>query len=316
MLQQQGRVALDADANEQCAINDYLRMTETVDVVGTVGGPVHDEGFKITVHDGAIWIGKGRYYVDGIVCENQHRLSYSDQSFLVDPDPTDQTLLGELHAASINVIQVYLQVWRRLVTALDDPGLREPALGMADTTARLQTVWRVVANGLMSTQSGPIAGTVAVSQNSATVTGSGTNFTTDLSVGQQIVFASDGTQTPYQILVVNSDTSLTLSSAYAGAATKSTTVSVVAPAGGCCNSMQTGVLPVQGQGKLNAQTSGDSSDCSCQPTPAAGYRGLENQLYRVEIHQHGDESTATFKWSRENGSVVVAITAAPASNVV
>ena len=41
-------------------------------------------------------------------------------------------------------------------------------------------------------------------------------------------------------------------------------------------------------------------------SPAAGYRGIENQLYRVEIHRptvgpkHGGE---TFKWSRDNGSV-------------
>jgi hypothetical protein len=39
-----------------------------------------------------------------------------------------------------------------------------------------------------------------------------------------------------------------------------------------------------------------------------GYRGLENQLYRVEVHETGDATSATFKWSRENGSVVVAVT--------
>ncbi len=321
VLQQQGRVALDADANEQCAIYDYLRATETVDVVGIVGGPVHDEGFKITVHDSAIWIGKGRYYVDGILCENEHRRAYSDQPFLIDPDPTDQTLLGELQGsstqpASINVIQVYLQVWRRLVTALDDPGLREPALGMADTTARLQTVWRVVANGPMSTQTQSLAGTVAVSQNQATVVGSGTSFMTDLKVGQQIVFASDVTQNLYEIGSIASDTNLTLATNLTAETAPATTVSIVQPAEGCCKSMHLGVMPAPNQGKMNAQTSGDSSDCSCQPTPAAGYRGLENQLYRVEIHQPGDESTATFKWSRENGFLVVAITDAPASNIV
>jgi hypothetical protein len=34
-----------------------------------------------------------------------------------------------------------------------------------------------------------------------------------------------------------------------------------------------------------------------------GYRGVENQLYRVEIHHGGDAEEATFKWSRDNGSV-------------
>lgn len=42
----------------------------------------------------------------------------------------------------------------------------------------------------------------------------------------------------------------------------------------------------------------------CVVPESAGYRGLENQLYRVEIHQGGAVGTATFKWSRENGSVV------------
>jgi Family of unknown function (DUF6519) len=40
------------------------------------------------------------------------------------------------------------------------------------------------------------------------------------------------------------------------------------------------------------------------PTPWGGYQGLENQLYRVEIHQRGEK--VTFKWSRDNGSVVAA----------
>ncbi|HEU5137472.1 MAG TPA: DUF6519 domain-containing protein [Steroidobacteraceae bacterium] len=41
----------------------------------------------------------------------------------------------------------------------------------------------------------------------------------------------------------------------------------------------------------------------CELPPTGGYRGLENQLYRVEIHDAGAPGTATFKWSRENASV-------------
>ncbi|SHG51806.1 DUF6519 domain-containing protein [Massilia sp. CF038] len=46
------------------------------------------------------------------------------------------------------------------------------------------------------------------------------------------------------------------------------------------------------------------------------YRGIENQLYRVEVHKSGTTwdgtaagkaGAATFKWSRENGSVVFAV---------
>jgi hypothetical protein len=43
----------------------------------------------------------------------------------------------------------------------------------------------------------------------------------------------------------------------------------------------------------------------CEIAATAGYRRLENQLYRVEIHDGG--ATPTFKWSRENGSVAYAV---------
>lgn len=53
----------------------------------------------------------------------------------------------------------------------------------------------------------------------------------------------------------------------------------------------------------------------CEIAATAGYRRLENQLYRVEVHAGG--GAPAFKWSRENGSVeyaVVALTTEPADN--
>lgn len=57
----------------------------------------------------------------------------------------------------------------------------------------------------------------------------------------------------------------------------------------------------------------------CCLAPNTGFTGMENQLYRVEIHQDGTPSTtppvsptpqgiATFKWSRNNSSVATAVT--------
>jgi hypothetical protein len=60
-------------------------------------------------------------------------------------------------------------------------------------------------------------------------------------------------------------------------------------------------------GTLTAWTkAGETPDKPCIIPPDAKYRGLENQLYRVEIHRGSDESGggATFKWSRDNGSLV------------
>jgi Family of unknown function (DUF6519)/Right handed beta helix region len=57
-------------------------------------------------------------------------------------------------------------------------------------------------------------------------------------------------------------------------------------------------------------------DDPCTVPPAGGYRGTENRLYRVEIHDPGPLGKATFKWSRDNGSVaspVIGIDAARTS---
>lgn len=41
----------------------------------------------------------------------------------------------------------------------------------------------------------------------------------------------------------------------------------------------------------------------CTVSPDARYRGAENRLFRVEIHDPGDAATATFKWSPDNASI-------------
>lgn len=53
----------------------------------------------------------------------------------------------------------------------------------------------------------------------------------------------------------------------------------------------------------------DTEDDPCIIRPDAGYRGAENQLYRVQIHRGGEVGGhgATFTWSRDNGSVVFGI---------
>jgi hypothetical protein len=60
--------------------------------------------------------------------------------------------------------------------------------------------------------------------------------------------------------------------------------------------------------RLNARTQPPApASGPCVVPPTSGYRRLENQLYRVEVHTPGAPGTATFKWSRDNGSVVTAI---------
>jgi Family of unknown function (DUF6519)/Right handed beta helix region len=62
-------------------------------------------------------------------------------------------------------------------------------------------------------------------------------------------------------------------------------------------------------GRLTNGTIEVDDDNKCELPPLGGYRGLENQTYRVEIHEGGDPATGnlTFKWSRENGSVATPV---------
>ena len=48
VLMQQGRVQLDADWNEQQAINRHRAEAESADVIGLSGAPRNSPGFRIT----------------------------------------------------------------------------------------------------------------------------------------------------------------------------------------------------------------------------------------------------------------------------
>jgi hypothetical protein len=62
-----------------------------------------------------------------------------------------------------------------------------------------------------------------------------------------------------------------------------------------------------------------ASDDPCIISPSGGYRGLENRLYRVEIHAPGGiggGAPAKFKWSRNNASIASGATAIPSPSSV
>src|SRR4029453_342455 len=88
VLLQQGRVQVDADWNEQVGIGRHREETTSVDVIGARGGPMHDAGFALTCEGSSlltdcapedIRIGRGRYYVDGTLCENDEEVPLDTQ---------------------------------------------------------------------------------------------------------------------------------------------------------------------------------------------------------------------------------------------
>jgi hypothetical protein len=239
----QGGVLLDADFNELVAVVDRRLRAAASDILGpATASSTTPDAFKLTVVAGALTIGKGRLYVDGLLAESHGAASDDPAKQLFDP-LLSETSFADLHTYATQPYLpnppalptggahlVYLDVWEREVTNLERPELVEVAVGV-ETSSRRQTVWQVRVLG-------SDAGNASCGSPDA-----------DFSGWAPLIAPSTGRLT-------------------------------------------TGTF----------DTPPETDPCELPPT--GGYRGLENQTYRVEIHDAGQPgSTATFKWSRENASV-------------
>jgi len=140
---QQGRVQVDADWNEQADILEHLRESGVRDLVGTCGAPQEGGGFQVSIEDGRgdLILSPGRIYVDGILCSAPPGLTYRRQK-----DYPASPLPDQLEPPSdplVGSYLVYLDVWRRHMTFVEDPSIRERALGGPDTATREQTLCQV-----------------------------------------------------------------------------------------------------------------------------------------------------------------------------
>ncbi|MGE5217805.1 MAG: DUF6519 domain-containing protein [Chloroflexota bacterium] len=244
VLMQQGRVQLDSDWNELAALLDRRWRAETTDIIGRGTVPKETpDGFRIQIAASGLTIGRGRIYVDGLLAENHGKAPLEFDAVLAEQRGTLAVPYDEQpYFPNVAVVApapttggphlVYVDVWRREVTFLEDLNLVEKAVGI-DTTTRWQTVWQVK---------------ILANVGSSATCGS------PLEAWNGLIAPSDGR----------------LSSAAVG--------------------VPTNVDP-------------------CLLPPSGGYRGLENRLYRVEIHDGGPSGTATFKWSRDNASVATSVTA-------
>jgi hypothetical protein len=276
VLMQQGRVQTDADWNEQEQIVRRRTQVEARDVIGRCGGPEGHAGFGITIADNTVSIGAGRYYVDGILCECEDDTAFGEQPDLpAAPDPFEA-----LQKANATRGLLYLDVWERHITPLDDALLREVALGGPDTATRVKTVWQVRAL--------PLAGDDAKLQALRRKR---------TQVQKRIAELQAAGGNPEEIHKLQAD----LVKADAAIA-EFTTIGCGSPF------KEWDELVADPERTLNARAQAPPPPTGpCIVPPTAGYRRLENQLYRVEVHRPGAPGTATFKWSRDNGSVVTSI---------
>lgn len=166
----------------------------------------------------------GRYYVDGLACVKEGFETYRTQKDYPEPAAVQGLSFPRL---------VYLDVWKRTITAVEDPDIQEVALGGPDTCAREQLISQVK-------------------------TASGSSCAVDIRAQ----------------------------------------------------------LRPQKAGTLTAKLSPKAEQDRCDFRPELDYSGLNNSLYRIEIHAAGNANVATFKWSRNNGADLAPVTSFSGSNAV
>jgi len=121
---QQGRVQVDADWNEQVDIQEHLRQIALRDIIGDCCIPDSEpDSFRVSANGDSLNISPGRLYVNGVFCQTEEEQTL--------PLPEDN-----------GTYVVYLEVWEHHLTAIEDPEIREVALGGPDTATRTQTLCR------------------------------------------------------------------------------------------------------------------------------------------------------------------------------
>ena len=297
-------MTLDADGNEQTSILLHYLQTLAKDLIGPHAAPREGGGFLLADDGkGGILISAGRYYVDGILLENEANCSYFQQ-----PDfrpGKDDPIQLERENYSGKTVWLYLDVWERHISALEDEAIREKALGGVDTCARSKVVWQVKAKYL---EDGESPEQQAKRQDLLIKKTNIEKQIKDLSVasGPEPTSSPRGTPnptptpspTPFPAPNEKLDQLIKML-----AKIEQELAALDSHLGTACERGMASVSGVSNTGLAARIDPGPQNSGPCIIAPDAQYRGAENHLYRVEIHQSGKGSAASFKWSRENGSV-------------
>ncbi len=304
VLMQQGRVQLDADWNEEHAIQQGRIEAEARDVIGQTGTP-KPGGFGISVAAGGqdLLIGAGHYYVDGILCvldpgdlpvqvvDNQSLVAALAE-FENQPFAPNQWI--ELRAPGVTS-----QV-RRIVEVGDDgrtlnlDSAAPDFSGAANVTIRRYPSYNSQPNYFVPFDLGSSAG----------------RYLLYLDVWERHVTQVEDPAL-HESALHDEDTTTRLQTIWQ---VKSQRMGGVSADG--CDTVPADWQPTSGApGQLRAWTDVESAGGEpCTLPPTSGYTGLENQLYRVEVHVGGTLNAGgggsggmTFKWSRDNGTVLTAL---------
>jgi hypothetical protein len=305
VLMQQGRLQLDADFNEQQAINQYRFETEATDIIGATGASRQSGGFQIDpTGDGEdLFISPGRIYVDGILCE------------LEQPTPVAAEVQGGNQVLVASWVVDGREFEPNQWIDISDPekGTQRVQIREVDESQRLLTFNADLPEFVDA--SAPIVRRITTYDSQPdwfeplppeATDGSVKCCLIYLDVWQRHITAIEDPQIQ-ETALGGPDTTTRIKTVwqvrYRPVATNAT-----------CDDLGPDWPPQAiGRGQLQASVAqGAGADSPCVLSAAGGYRGLENQLYRVEIHRGGSlagapDSRATFKWSRDNGSLATAI---------
>ena len=300
VIQQQGRVPIDADWNEQAEIQEHHDQTETVDVIGPAGFP-QGTSFQLSASPDKtdVLIGDGTGYVNGILAENVNT-AVEVLAFPAANKLTLRTLVlddvalrvGEWLYITDSSTPGYTPTWLRIAAV--DPPTQTVTLTANVTSSGHAYVQRVPSYTIQPDWYAPDLVTStppampALDQNGL--------FVAYLDVWRRHVTAIEDPELR-EVALGGPDTCTRAKTVWQ--------VRLAAIAQGQPTDCTTPLPAEKSTGRLGARARQPSTgDTPCVITPTALYRSLENQLYRVEIHDPGPVDTATFKFSRDNGMVL------------
>ncbi len=143
VIQQQGRVTLEADGNEAQQIVAEEMRKEALDFVGPTGTP--DNGYEIilpganlpnfdfAIRPGAMYVGGLRVTLPAPVGGNAIRY-YQQPDWIDPPAPQPTPPLREF---------IFLHLQEQEISAIEDTDLKDVALGGPDTAARLRLIQHI-----------------------------------------------------------------------------------------------------------------------------------------------------------------------------
>lgn len=312
---QQGRVTLDADFNEHVDLTRRRTALQTIDTIGSACAPEDAAGFGLSLTpDGTdIVIGTGRMYVEGLLVEvlpgTLVRAEVVDDTTLAVADPAPD---GRPFAAG-QWLEVALPSGPLLVRVddVDDEmgvlGLGDTGLGAAgggvDGEVRLR---RVTTYGTQPFW--PATGPEPLGEPLTPEAWADLRTLFYLEVWERHVTAVEDPAL-LEPALGGPDTATRIQVAWAVRVLRDDNGVVHLGDLGCGDAVEPWealLEPTDARLSARAEAAADPLD-PCDVPPEAGYRGLENRLYRVEVHEPGPIGTATFLWSRDNGTVVTGI---------